>query len=586
MKLEAPLVNKAATAATPHRPTVMGTKHVIAAGHYLAAHAGFGILEAGGNAVDAGVAAGIAVGVLQTDKVNFGGVAPLIVYLAKQRAIHCIDGLGVWPQAITPDYFQQHHGGKIPPGVLRSVVPAAPDAWITALERFGTMTFGEVAAAAIRFARDGFPMYPLMSQFITDNRPSYERWPSNRKVFLPRGRVPQPGDVFVQAELGRMLQYLADTEKANRRKGRRAALRAARDAFYKGDIAAAIVKFQKQNGGFMRMEDFAGYSVRFEPTVKAKFNGIDIHACGPWSQGPVLPMALNILKGCNLEAMGHNSAQYIHVITEALKLAFADRHQHFGDPEFVKVPIKGLMSDAYAAHRRGMINADRAWPEMPPAGDPATLSDLPYRWMPAPQAADDPGPGDTTYICCVDRHGNAFSATPSDGSNNATIVPGVGILCSGRGTQSWSDPTHPSSVAPGKRPRLTPSPALALRNGKVLMPFGTPGGDVQPQAMLQVFLNINVFGMDPQTAIEAPRVANYSYPGSFEPHNYFPGRLYLEGRISRATGEELSRLGHQVCWWDDWTWLAGAPCAIVVDHKTGVRHGGADPRRPAYALGW
>ena len=573
-------------AAAAGRPTIMGTKHVIAAGHYLAAHAGFEILEAGGNAVDAGVAAGIAVGVLQTDKVNFGGVAPLIVYHAKTRAIHCIDGLGVWPQAITPDYFVKHHGGKIPAGVLRSVVPAAPDAWITALARFGTMTFGEVAAAAIRFAREGFPMYPLMSEFIKDNRASYERWPSSKKVFLPKGRAPEPGEVFVQSELGRTLQYLADVEKANRRKGRSAALSAARDAFYKGDVAATIVKFHRQSGGLMRMEDFAAFSIRFEPTVKAKFNGIEVHACGPWSQGPVLPMALNLLKGYDLLAMGHNSPAYIHVVTEALKLAFADRHQHFGDPNFVKVPIKGLMSDAYAAHRRGMIRPDRAWPGMPPAGDPATLVNLPHQWMPPPQSEEAPGPGDTTYVCCIDRHGNAFSATPSDGSNNSPLVPGVGILCSGRGTQSWAEPGHPSSVAPGKRPRLTPSPALAFKNGKVLMPFGTPGGDVQPQSMLQVFLNVNVFGMAAQSAIEAPRFANYSYPGSFEPHAYFPGRLYLEARIPKTTGDELARLGHKVYWWDEWTWRAGAPCTIVVDHKTGVLHGGADPRRPAYALGW
>ncbi|NBR29310.1 MAG: hypothetical protein EBT83_12995 [Betaproteobacteria bacterium] len=283
--------------------------------------------------------------------------------------------------------------------------------------------------------------------------------------------------------------------------------------------------------------------------------------------------------------MGHNSPQYIHVITEALKLAFADRHHHFGDPDFVKVPIKGLMSEKYADHRRGLIK-DRAWPEMPPPGDPAAMAELAPRWIPKPQSDEAPGPGDTTYMCCVDRHGNAFSATPSDGSNKTVIIPGVGIQCSGRGTQSWSDPTHPSSVAPGKRPRLTPSPALAFKNGKVHMPLGTPGGDVQPQAMLQVFLNVNVFGMDAQTAIEAPRVANYSYPGSFEPHDYFPGRLYLESRIPKATGDALAKMGHKVYWWGDWTWLAGAPCTIVVDHKTGVRQGGADPRRPAYALGW
>ena len=569
------------------RMTIMGTRHVISAGHYLAAHAGFQILEAGGNAIDAGVAAGIAIGVLQTDKVNFGGVAPQIIYTARDRKVHCIDGLGVWPKAVTPDYFVQRHGGKIPPGVERCVVPAAPDAWITALARFGTLSFGEVAAAATRFARDGFPMYPLMSQFIKDNRDTYQRWPSSRKVFLPKGRAPEAGERFVQTDLGRTLQHLADEEKrVARRKGRRAGLKAARDAFYKGDIARAVAKFIEKEGGLMRYEDFAAFNVNFEPTVRARFEGIDVHACGPWSQGPVLPMALNMLKGYDLKAMGHNSADYIHVVTEAFKLAFSDRHHHFGDPKFVKVPIAGLMSEKYAAWRRSLISVEKAWPAMPPAGDPRTLTEVANRWMPEPQAADAPGPGDTSYVCVIDKDGNAFSCTPSDGSDKTPIIPGVGILCSGRGTQSWADPGHPSSVAPGKRPRLTPNPALAFKNGRVYMPFGTPGGDVQTQAMLQVFLNINAFGMAVQDAVEAPRFANYSYPGSFEPHAYFPGRLYLESRIDKAVGDELASRGHQVYWWDESTWLAGAVCTIVADHRNGVLHGGADPRRPAYVLGW
>jgi gamma-glutamyltranspeptidase/glutathione hydrolase len=567
--------------------TIMGTRHVISAGHYLAAHAGFQILEAGGNAIDAGVAAGIAIGVLQTDKVNFGGVAPQIIYTARDRKVHCIDGLGVWPRAVTPDYFVKNHGGKIPPGVERCVVPAAPDAWITALQHFGTMSFGEVAAAATRFARDGFPMYPLMSKFIKDHRDAYERWPASRKVFLPKGRPPETGEVFVQGDLGRTLQYLADEEKrAARRKGRKAGLKAARDAFYKGDIARTVTRFIEKEGGLMRYEDFAGFKVNFEPTVRTRFEGIELHACGPWSQGPVLPMTLNILKGYDLKAMGHNSADYIHVVTEALKLAFSDRHNHFGDPKFIKVPMAGLMSDKYAAWRRSLISAEKASAGMPPAGDPKTLTEVANRWMPEPRSAEAPGPGDTSYLCVIDKEGNAFSATPSDGSDKTPIIPEVGILCSGRGTQSWADPTHPCSVAPGKRPRLTPNPALAFKNGRAYMPFGTPGGDVQTQAMLQVFLNINAFGMAPQDAIEAPRFANYSYPGSFEPHPYYPGRLYLESRIDKAVGDELASRGHQLYWWDESTWLAGAVCTIVADHKNGVLHGGADPRRPAYVLGW
>lgn len=568
------------------RMTIMGTRHVVAAGHYLAAHAAFEILEAGGNAIDAGVAAGLAIGVLQTEKVNIGGVAPQIIYTARDRKVRSIDGLGVWPRAVTPDYFLKKHGGKIPPGVERCVVPAAPDAWITALSHFGTMSFGEVASAAIRFASEGFPMYPLMADFIADNTDYYGRWPSSKKVFMPGGKPPVPGKVFVQADLGRTLKYMADEERRGKRKGRKAGLQAARDAFYKGDIARDVTKWITQQGGLMRYEDFAGFKVNFEPTVKSRFGNIELHACGPWSQGPALPMALNILKGYDLKAMGHNTPQYIHVVTEALKLAFADRHQHFGDPKFVKVPIAGLLSEKYAAWRRTLIRGDRAWPEMPPAGDPKSLTALQNICMPAPQPDEAPGPGDTSYLCVIDRHGNAFSATPSDGSDKTPLIPGVGILCSGRGTQSWADPTHPSSVAPGKRPRLTPNPALALKNGRAYMPFGTPGGDVQIQAMIQVFLNINVFGMGIQDAVEAPRFANYSYPGSFEPHPYFPGRLYLESRIPRETGDALAAMGHRLYWWDDMTWLAGSVCTIVSDHANGVLHGGADPRRPAYVLGW
>src|SRR5919106_645883 len=375
------------------RMSIMGTRHVVSAGHYLAAHAGFQILEAGGNAIDAGVAAGIAIGVLQTDKVNFGGVAPQIIYHAKARKVHCIDGLGVWPRAVTPDYFMTKHGGKIPPGVERCVVPAAPDAWLTALANFGTMSFGEVAAAATRFASEGFPMHPLMSQFIKENRESYERWPSSRKVYLPKGRPPEAGEVFVQADLGRTLKFMADEErKAARRKGRKAGLKAARDAFYKGDIARDVTRFIEREGGLMRLEDFASYRVRFEPTVRTRFDGIDLHACGPWSQGPVLPMALNILKHYDLKAIGHNSPDYIHVVTEALKLAFADRHNYFGDPKFVKVPIAGLMSEKYAEWRRTLISPEKAWAGMPPAGDPRTLQEVASRWMPEPEPDEAPGP--------------------------------------------------------------------------------------------------------------------------------------------------------------------------------------------------
>ncbi|MEI6321457.1 MAG: gamma-glutamyltransferase, partial [Pseudomonadota bacterium] len=355
------------------RPPIMGTRHMVSAGHYLASHAAFQILEAGGNAIDAGVAAGIAIGVTQPDKVSFGGVAPIIIFKADTGKLISIDGLGVWPRKITPDYFMKHHGGKIPATSIRSIVPAAPDAWLTALELHGTMSFGEVAAAAIRLARDGFPMHELMSEFLKENEDSYKRYPTSYPVFFPNGRAPEPGEVWRQPDLARTLQYLADEERAAASKGgpdaRRAGLQAARDAFYKGDIARAIVKFHAESGGLMTAEDLAEFRVRLEPTVSTTFAGIEMHACGAWCQGPVVPMTLNLLKGHDLKSYGHNSTRYIHVITEALKLAFSDRHHFFGDPRFVDVPVDDLMSQAYADQRAALIRADRAWPEMPPPGD-------------------------------------------------------------------------------------------------------------------------------------------------------------------------------------------------------------------------
>lgn len=564
-----------------HRPAIRGTRHMAAACHYGAAHAAFQILEAGGNAVDAGVAGGIALGVLQCDLVNVAGVAPIMLYDAKTASVQTISGLGVWPRLADAEVFRREHGGHIPGGLLRSIVPGAPDAWITALRRFGTMSFGEVASAATRFARDGFPMYPMLADMIALHEADYRRWPSNAGVYLPNGRPPKVGEVFVQADLGRTLQYMADEERAAAGRGRDAGLAAARDAFYRGDIASAIVRFNRDNAGWMREDDLAGFHAEVERPVRFSFDGIDVYTCGPWCQGPVLLQALSLLDPAAVRDLGHNSIGYIHTVTEALKLAFADRERYYGDPRFVDVPLEQLLSPAYAAERQKLIRPDRGWPEMPPAGEagPAGLH----------PAASRGSPGishDTSYVCVVDRHGNVFSATPSDSSYDTVLIPGTGLCISSRGSQSWVDPAHPSCVAPGKRPRLTPNPVLAIKPGEWSMPFGTPGGDVQSQAMLQVFLNIALFGMEPQLAVESPRFASYSFPDSFEPHAYFPGRLHMENRIAKSTGEALAARGHDVRWWPETTWRAGAVCGIVADTRSGVLTAGADPRRPSYALGW
>src|SRR5262245_24370444 len=263
-----------------HRPVISARHHIISAGHYLAAHAGFQVLEAGGNAIDAGVAAGIALGVLQSDIVNVAGVAPIVLYHAESRKVFTVSGLGTWPGLVTPDYFMRRHGGKIPRGLLRTVVPAAPDAWIQTLQRWGTMSFGEVAAAAVRFAREGFAAHPLLCETITTHRKGYEEWPSNRAIYLPNGRPPKVGEVFVQSDLARSLQYMMDEEKAAAGKGRLAGLEAARSAFYAGDIARAIVAYHEANGGLLRMADLAEFRSGIEPSVAVSFGEFSVHTCG------------------------------------------------------------------------------------------------------------------------------------------------------------------------------------------------------------------------------------------------------------------------------------------------------------------
>ena len=301
--------------------------------------------------------------------------------------------------------------------------------------------------------------------------------------------------------------------------------------------------------------------------------------------------AFNLLEGIDLVSLGHNSAPYVHAVVEALKLAAADREFYYGDPKFVDVPLDTLLSKPYAQERRALIRPDRAWPEMPPAGTVAGR--VPPPWAPDPSSGagavpsrEPVGAMETSYLCVVDRHGNVFSATPSDGTISGAVTPGTGITPSTWGSRAYTNPSHPASVGPGRRPRMSASPMLALRDGRFVMPFGSPGSEVVGQAQLQVFLNVHAFGMSPQAAVEAPRFASYSWPGSALPHDYHPGRLNLEGRISRRTGDELAALGHKVEWWPDRKWLAGSVCTILAESGTGIKHGAADPRRTAYAVGW
>jgi len=572
----------------PLQPMITGARHMISAGHYLAAEAGDAVLRAGGNVIDAGVAAGIALGVVHSDQVQFSGVAPMVIHLADRDETITIAGLGGWPRAARIETFVQEHGGAIPVGLLRTVVPAAPDAWILALERYGTLSFADVAAAAIRYAREGFTMHPVMAHYIEKNADGYRRWPASAAIWLPGGRPPREGELFVQADLARSLQFMADEERAARARGRVAGLRAARDAFYRGDLAAAMVRYHGDNGGWLTADDLASYRSEIAPPVRTTFGGMEVLTCGPWCQGPVLLQMLALLESLDLRTLGHNTPAYVHLVTEAMKLGFADRDRYYGDPRFVSVPTDALLAPTYAAERRQLIRTEGAWPEMPPAGRlaaPTAQAAMPRSAQSVAGSGADLD-GDTSYVCVVDRQGNAFSATPSDVSWDGPVIPGLGFCPSSRGSQSWAVPGHPSCVAPGKRPRLTPNPALARRGGGWVMPFGAPGGDLQPQGMLQVFLNHAVFGMSIQEAVEAPRFVTHSFPGSFEPHPYHPGRLDLERSIGEATGEALAALGHRVQWLPDLSIGTAGVCAISADLHAGILYGGADPRRASRAIGW
>jgi len=578
----------AAPAGSGPMTQVMGRKWMVAAGHPLAAQAAARVLATGGNAIDAGVAAGFMLGVVHPDMVCFAGVAPILVHLASTGETYEVSGVGPYPRRASAEYFRTKHGGDIPIGLLRTVVPSSPDSWCVALERWGTRSFAEAVAGALECAEHGFPTSAFSASIMASNAERYKRFPTSAAIFLPGGRPHAAGQLFVQAELAATIKEMVAAEQQARGRGRAGAIRAARDAFYKGDIAGRIADYHAREGGLLTREDLAEFQAEVAPALRTTFHDYEVAACGFWCQGPVLLQMLNLIEAYDWPALGHNTPRGLHLLVEAMKLAFADREAYYGDPRFVKVPVEALLSKAYAELRRGLIREDRAWPDMPPAGDPegkAAVRNGHGAASPvgAPSRA---GTLDTSYVSVIDAEGNAFSATPSDpGGVDSPVIPGVGCVVSPRGSQGWLVPGHASEVMGGKRPRLTPAPSLVLRDGRAFMAFGTPGGDVQQQAMLQVLLNITAFGMAPQQAVEAPRLATRSFPDSFWPHANSPGRLDVEARIAPETRAALASLGHVITDWPDYDWRAGAVCASVVG-KDGIRLGGADPRRGAHAIGW
>ncbi|MCE2946588.1 MAG: gamma-glutamyltransferase family protein [bacterium] len=564
------------------RPTMVGRNHAAASGHYLATEAAMRILDRGGNAVDAGVCATLALPVLQPNVVSFAGVAPTLIYLAEENRVVSLEGLGYWPAATDVDRLVAEGGDIVPEGLLRTVMPASPATHILALRRYGTMSFEEVATAALELARDGFAMYPLLAHNIEAVADGFDRYPENARILRPGGRTPAIGACFRQEDLGRTIAGMIEAERAARG-DRDAKLRAVHDFFYKGPIAKAVARYHAEHGGFVTEADLAGFEVPEGPSIHVPYHDLEVHTCDVWCQGIVMLETLRMLEGVDLQRLGHNSLDYVHLVSESLSLAFADREAYVGDPRFVDVPTELLLSPAYAERQRARIRMDRAFGEMPAPGGPAPS---PRRPMAAGPRAEVPPAQDTIYGCTIDRWGNGYSCTPSDNANDTPIIPGTGLAISSRGNQSRLVHGHPNEVKPGKRPRLTPSPAIALRDGQLYMVFGTPGGDMQKQAMLQVLLNVHQFGMDMQQAIEKPRFGNFSYPNSFAPHQYLPGRLCVEKSIADQFGDALRARGHDLQVWPERAPTAAGVCAIMKDVENGFVRAGADCRREGAAAAW
>ncbi|MGE3538449.1 MAG: gamma-glutamyltransferase family protein [Candidatus Tectimicrobiota bacterium] len=578
------------------RPTIMGTHGMVATEHYLSAFIGANILRQGGNAVDAAVAAIFAEGVLNPHMHTLGGEVPMLIALAETGEVVAINGNTAAPQRATIDWFRSQGLSLIPAeGLLAAGVPAACGALLTALERFGTMALATVLQPALDLAREGFPMHPGLrgpSDYLPfsiwhQQDKFQQQWPSSARLYMPQDRLPAVGEIWRNADLAHTFTRLLAAEHGALGQGRTAALRAAQEAFYRGEIARQIVDFAQRHGGLLTLEDLATFETRVEAPVSTSYRGYEVFKCGPWSQGPVFLQQLRLLEAYDLQALGHNSAAYIHLVTEASKLAFADREAYYGDPTFLDVPLAELLAEPYTAARRQLIDPERASLTLRP-GDPRRAAALRSDQEPLIGRAWQRG---TVHVAVVDQARNLVAATPSGAwLASSPVVEGVGFPLTTRIQVFYLDAQHPNALAPGKRPRTTLTPTLVRRAGKPVMAFGTMGLDQQDQWTLQFFLNVVDFGMSWQEAIEAAKFSSRHFPSSVYPHTAEPGLLRLEGRIPYAVQRALQARGHLVSLQPDW--IEGYVVGVQVDHERGVVYGGADPRGevstllPAYAIGW
>ena len=587
------------------RPPVMGRNAGVSAGHPLTTTAALEILTRGGNAFDAGVAALLVGGVIEQDLYSLGGEGLVLVYPRKAGTVTAVVGQGWAPKAATIDWYVARRKNLAGEGLDPAVVPGALHAALTVLERWGTMTFEDVSSRAIEYARDGFPLRPLTARAIEGNLKFFAKWPDNQRFWLkPDGSMYAAGDTIKLPTLAQTLTRMVEAERAARPQGRGAAIVAARDRFYKGDIARDMVAFLQQHEAPFDLSDFAEFFATVEAPTTTTYRGYDVYKHAFGSQGPVLLETLNMLEQFDLKSMKHNSADYLHTMVEALKLGYADRDTYYADPQFVEVPGEGLLSKAYARERARLIDPRRASHAFV-AGNPLAFDSRVKQWAywvanikdetrpgaPAPDAEPIRGTlKDTTHIAVIDKDGNIFDATPSGGwIGGAVILGNTGIAMSVRGEQFWLDKTRAAQLRPRARPRYTLTPTIVLRNGQPFMAIGTPGGDNQDQTILQAFLNIVEFWPDwypnLHTAFEWPRVQTLHFYGSFWPHDAGFNKLNVESPIPDAVFKALRDRGHDVSRIAPFS-IASCATAVLIDPASGNRIAGADPRRDCYAMAY
>jgi len=587
---------------SPLRPPVIGRNAGISAGHPLTTAAAVEILQDGGNAFDAGVAALLVGGVVEQDLYGIGGEALILVYPVAEGEVTSVTGQGWAPAAARIDDYLRDGRDLQGQGLDPSVVPGALHGALTVLERWGTMTFEQVAKRAIEYAEQGFALRPRTADAIRRDIDFINQWPFNRVMWLkPDGSFYEAGDTIRFPDMARTFRRMVQAEReASRNGGRVSGIIAARDRFYKGDIAEEMVAFLKENGAPYAIEDFAEFYARIEEPVSTTYRGYEIYKQPFNSQGPTLLQALNILENFDLQAMGHNSADYLHVVIEALKLAYADRDSYYADQDFVEVPAAGLLSKEYAKQRAAEIDMRRSQRAFV-AGDPLPFDPDVDEWSywvagegePVADLASVDFPGslkDTSHIAIIDEDGNVFDSTPSGGWIGGAVVLGTtGIGMSVRGEQFWLDKNRAAQLRPWSRPRYTLTPSIVFHDGQPFMAVGTPGGDNQEQTILQTLLNVIEFPADwypnLHSAIEWPRVQTLHFYASFWPHDAGFNRINIESNVGAPVIEDLERRGHEVRVVPPFR-ISGCSTAVMLDPRTGSRIAAADPRRDCYAAAY